>query len=124
MRQVLKNLIDSLFDKHILKETLSKWQKVKQQDAMSKALFQLMDHLYRKEKMIPNGYQYLLKELAKETPIGQLLVSYDKLNYQILESFLKNETQISNSIKKLKFSKNWKMTSKKKKKKGRRPQKK
>ena len=79
-------------------ETLSKWQKVKQQDAMSKALFQLLDHLYRKEKRIPNGYQYLLKELAKETPISQLLASYDKLDYQILKSFLKNETRISNSF--------------------------
>ena len=27
MRQLLKILIDSLFDKHILKETLSQWQK-------------------------------------------------------------------------------------------------
>ena len=98
MRHLLKTLIDSLFDKHILKETLSKWQKVKQQDAMSKALFQLLDHLYRKEKRIPNGYQYLLKELAKETPISQLLASYDKLDYQILKSFLKNETRISNSF--------------------------
>ena len=34
----------------------------------------------------------------KETPISQLLASYDKLDYQILESFLKNETQISNSF--------------------------
>ena len=48
--------------------------------------------------MILNGYQYLLKELAKETPISQLLASYDKIDYQILESFLKNETQISNSF--------------------------
>ena len=63
MRQLLKTLIDSLFDKHILKETLSKWQKVKQQDAIS-----------------------------------QLLASYDKLDYQILKSFLKNETRISSSF--------------------------
>ena len=28
----------------------------------------VLDHLYRKEKMILNEYQYL-KELAKETPI-------------------------------------------------------
>ena len=53
MRQLLKTLINSLFDKHNLKETLSKWQ-----DAMSKALFQLMDHLYRKQKRIPHGYQF------------------------------------------------------------------
>ena len=57
-----------------------------------------MDHLYSKEEMIPNSYKYLLKELAKETPISQLLASYDKLDYQILESFLNNETKTSHSF--------------------------
>ena len=65
-----------------------------------------MDHLYSKEEMIPNSYQYLLKELAKETPISQLLASYERLGCQILESFLNNETKISHSfglMKKLHF---------------------
>ena len=65
---------------------------------MSKALFDLMDTLYSKREMIPNSYQYLIREMAKETPISQLLASYDKLDYQILESFLNNETKISHSF--------------------------
>ena len=98
IRKLLKTSIDSSFDKHVLKETLSKWQKVKYHDAMSKALFDLMDTLYSKREMIPNSYQYLIREMAKETPISQLLASYDKLDYQILESFLNNETKISHSF--------------------------
>jgi hypothetical protein len=35
-----------------------------------------------------NNSNYLKKELAKKTPISQLLASYDNLDYQSLESFL------------------------------------
>ena len=39
-------------------------------------------------------YWYLLEELSKETPISQLFSSYDQVDYNIFEAYLRNEVKI------------------------------
>ena len=42
----------------------------------------------------PRQYWYLLEELRKETPISQLFSSYDLVDYNIFEAYLKDEVQL------------------------------
>ena len=92
-RTILQCLIKSSMKSKDIKSSLAKLKKVKVSPNIS-LVFNLLEYLEQHDNGIPEGYQLLLSELGKCTPISVLLPSHDTLDYKILSVFLEGKCNI------------------------------